>query len=75
MTGTELRQLRARAGWTWVQTAGALGVHWRTVARWEASAQLPPLAAVAVLATLRAALDGESPPLRVGTGYGEDGSP
>ena len=57
MTGADLKALRHAAGWTWVQLAGACGVHWRTVARWEASAQLPPLAAVAVTATLRAAID------------------
>lgn len=61
MTGAELKHLRKRAGWTWAQTAGALGVHWRTIARWEASAQLPALASVAALATLRAAIDGEPP--------------
>ncbi len=57
MTGADLRALRHAAGWTWAQTAGALGVHIRTIARWEAAvdAELPSLAAIAVEATLRAA--------------------
>ena len=61
MTGRDLKILRKLAGWTWHETAAALGVHWRTVARWEASEQLPSLAAVAATATLRAAIDGRPP--------------
>ncbi len=59
MTGAELKALRKLAGWTWVQTAGALGVHWRTIARWEAADQVPRLAAVAARAILAPAHDGE----------------
>jgi DNA-binding transcriptional regulator YiaG len=36
MTGAEIRTARKRLGWSQTRLAGALGVHWVTVWRWEA---------------------------------------
>lgn len=52
MTGAELKALRKAAGWTAKQLAADLGVHERSVWRWETSDQVPRLAARAARVTL-----------------------
>jgi hypothetical protein len=36
VSGKQVKAVRMRLGLRWVDVAQALGVHWRTVARWEA---------------------------------------
>lgn len=56
--GRELRTLREAAGWTIADLAAELGVHVKTVSRWELSGVLPPSDHLRVLVR---AVDPESP--------------
>ncbi len=40
IAGPALKRVRKQIGLRWVDVAQELGVHWRTVARWEASPML-----------------------------------
>ena len=49
MTGTHLKRLRTKAGWTQAKAAKTCGVSLRTWARWEAGASRVPEAVAMVM--------------------------
>lgn len=59
MTGTEIRQLRAKLTVTQPQLAHLLGVHAITVSKWERGHMLPRPYEAALLATFRRASEVE----------------